>query len=300
MRYGEYLRSIGHPEEAVAFAAAVQEQQSVKSLIFRDNPRTYWGMGGKSYQLFGAWVANFLLIAGVLFSLAFAGIFKLIYKFSPRLQKGEPLQKSAAWGVIAGLVSPLLAVMVSLSTIGLGFGSESALLFASAVVIVALVASPFLLRFSWREIRHGQLVMAATWFSLAALACTSLTCVLFAQGISSVLEVIYGLSGGNAGVDAMKIASPWFLGGIVLSVPLGLLGLFGIFSKILRVPFAAGVTRGMRAMAVPLACVLTLCWGGVLLYTLGHERAAIAEMEQMATVGEAQYMAEILGKPFPK
>ncbi|MBC8142812.1 MAG: hypothetical protein H7Y38_15415, partial [Armatimonadetes bacterium] len=69
--------------------------------------------------------------------------------------------------------------------------------------------------------------------------------------------------------------------------------LFGVFSKILRVPFAAGVTRGMRAMAVPLAAVLTLLWAGAFLLALRHENAAIREMETMNRVGEIQHLKTV-------
>ena len=64
-------------------------------------------------------------------------------------------------------------------------------------------------------------------------------------------------------------------------------------------PVAAGVTRGMRAMAVPLAYVLLLAWGGCLLTTLRHETRAIHEVERVTQIGEARMCAEIMGMPFP-
>ncbi|MBC7808626.1 MAG: hypothetical protein H7145_21035, partial [Akkermansiaceae bacterium] len=138
-RYVDYLRSIGHPEEATAFTAAVTHTDFLKSLFKRANAKTYWGFEGKTFQLFGAWCANFLLIAGVLFSLVFAGIFKLVYKFSPRFQKSEPLQKSAKWGLSVGLLFPLIAGAVVLSTVGLWVEQDQAAMIAFGVGAICLV-----------------------------------------------------------------------------------------------------------------------------------------------------------------
>ncbi|MBC7806971.1 MAG: hypothetical protein H7145_12560, partial [Akkermansiaceae bacterium] len=299
-RYVDYLRSIGHPEEATAFTAAVVHTDFLKSLFKRANARTYWGFEGRTFQLFGAWSANLLLIAGVLFCLVFAGIFKLVYNFSPRLQKSEPLQKSAKWGLSVGLLFPLIAGAVVLSTVGLWVEQDQAAMIAFGVGAICLVVPSLLLRLSGREVGHGVLVMVATWVSLAALVGAGIACMLLARGVLSMMGMFTSPSGDDSGVNMMKMVTPWALGAMVLSVPLGLLTLFGVFSRMLRVPFAAGVTRGMRAMAVPLACVLTLAWSGTLLYTLRHERAAIVEMEQMATMGEMQYLKKIDVNPSKK
>lgn len=299
-RYADYMRSIGHPEEAVAFTAAIKNGDFLKTLFTRTSPKTYWGFEAKTYQLFGAWCANFLLIAGVLFSLAFAGIFKLVYKFSPRLQKGGTLQKSAKWGITVGLMLPFIAGAITLSAIGLWLEPDQAVMIGFVVGIMALAVPPFLLRFSRREFGHGLLVMLTTWGSLVALIAAGMGCTLFAQGMTGALGLLTSGSSEDGALDVMKVITPWAIGAMVLSVPMGLLLLFGVFSKILKVPFAAGVTRGMRAIAVPLACVLTLLWSGALMFTLRHERAAITEMEQMATMGEMQYLKQIDSNPAVK
>ncbi|MBC8134955.1 MAG: hypothetical protein H8F28_03600 [Fibrella sp.] len=302
-RYVAYLREIGHAEEATAFQNATLQGKSVKNLWYEGQSLTYWGFDSKTYQWLGAWFVNFLLIAGVLFSLVFAGIFKLVYKFSPRLQKGESLQKSARWGVTVGLALPLIAGLVTLSMIGLWLEPDYAMLVASVTGITALVAPPFMLRLSVRETGHGMMVMLATIGSLAALIGAGAMCGLFAQSVLEMVGLLTAVPGGDVDAAQKSVEEAvrlWAVGGIVLSVPLGLLALFGVFSKILRVPFAAGVTRGMRAMAVPLACVLTLLWAISFLYTLRHERAAMQEMERMAAIGEAKYIAGILKRSFPQ
>jgi hypothetical protein len=167
---------------------------------------------------------------------------------------------------------------------------EQGVVIASVSILLSLVVPPFILRLSGAETRHGLLVVVATFGSFGALVGAGVGCMLFAQGILGVFGMLTNF---DTDKDVLKMLTPWAVGAMVLSVPLGLLLLFGIFSKMLKVPFAAGVTRGMRAMAVPLACVLTLAWSGTLLYTLRHERAAIAEMRQMVAIGEMQYLKQI-------
>ncbi len=292
--YGTYLGSIGHPEEAVAVANAIKEGDTLKALRSDVSPRLYWGISPRTMQLFGAWFADFLLLAGVLFSLVFAGIFKLVYRFSPRLQKGEALQKSAIWGVCAGVFLPIVASMAVIADVGLLLGPDLTTKIAFASAAIGLIAPPLFLKLTLREVGHGLLVMLATIASLAALIGMGTVCNLFGQGMTSAL----GISGHQTQEDVPreaveKIIAPWVFGLMIASVPLGLLALFGVFSRILRVPFAAGVTRGMRAMAVPLSCVLVILWSGAFLFTLHHERAAIREMERITSIGEMQYMREV-------
>lgn len=289
--YTEYLRSIDHPEEATAFNAAIADNRSLKALFTQIHPKTYSGLEGKMDQLFAGWIASFLLIISVLFSLTYAGIFKLVYKFSPRLQKGEPLQKSARWGVATGLLLPVIAGLGMLLAVLLGRKPDQSGPFAFVSVTIFLLVPPLLLRLSWREVGHGLLVLLATVGSIAALIGTGMACAPFLQAVSTTLGMIIVTEG--EGAEKLRTIAPRGLGAIVVSVPLGLLALFGIFSMILRVPFAAGVTRGMRAMAVPMACVLTLLWSGAFLFTYHHERAAIQEMEQMVAIGERQYLQQI-------
>ncbi len=298
-RYAAYLRSVGHPEEADAFTQAIAEGEKARTVWNGGISNTYMGLETKTYQLFGAWCADFLLIAGVVFSVGFAGIFKLIYRFSPRLQKGEPLQPSARWGVAVGLVTPLLLGGIGLSSLDWWLEPGQALLVAAMIGFTLLVLVPLSMRLSVRAIGHGLLVLLATLASIGVLIGVGALTVsgLLSQMVSDTWQLFHTLSPEEKSlVDAVR---PWAIGGLVLSVPLALLALFAVFSKILRVPVAAGVTRGMRAMAIPLACVLALLWSGSLVYTAKHEHAAIAEMNRIVEQGEVQYMARLAGQPLP-
>ena len=293
--YVASLRANSHTDEATAFTQAVAETERLHAVWYRANPETYYGFENKTRQFVAAWVADFLLLAGVLFSLVFAGIFKLVYRFSPRLQKGEALQPSARWGVTLGLALPVIAGAIALGTISLLLAPDAAVLVGFAVAVATIAVPPFLMRLGWRGFAHGLLVMLGTWASLAALVGAGYICFTSARTVIETFNMMTSLGDTNdaAWGSAVRTATPWIIGLCVLSVPLGLLALFGVFSKILRVPFAAGVTRGMRSMAVPLAAFLTLLWAGAFVVTLRHENAAIREIETMNRVGEIQYLRTV-------
>lgn len=300
--YLAYLQKIGHPEEAKAYEEARAQGKYVKTLWDDARHRTYWGFGEKTYRLFGAWCVSFLMIAGAVFSLTFAGIFKVIYRFSARVRKGEPLQKSAVWGVASGSLLALIAGVFALSGTE-HFDAGHVVGTFLGLCVVLFVLPPFLLRLSVRDAGHGFLVALATWGFVAVLVGAAAICGVFARPIGDMVAWFAVLSGDVDGTSQTLVKGSErikLVAGMILSVPFALIGIFGVCSKILRVPLATGVTRGMRAAAVPLAAVLALCWAGTLIYTLNHERAATREMERMMAVGEAQYMAEVIGKPFPK
>ncbi|MBC8137443.1 MAG: hypothetical protein H8F28_16300 [Fibrella sp.] len=310
--YVAYLQSAGHPEEATAFAAASRDGDATKQIVKEGMKRTYMGFGDKTFRLLASWYGDILLLTGVLSSLTFAGIFKLIYKFSPRLQKSEVLQTSARWGVMLGLVLPLLVGVAGLTTTqywgenDLDFRIAPEILCGAVFIagVLLLVVPPLACRLSAKSIGHGLLVMLGTTGTLVAIGSVgAATWYMFAGPIGAV-GLIQGLSGGDPdGESGTKniwgIILPIVISMVMLSSPVVLLAVFAGFSRMLRVPVAAGVTRGMRAMAVPLACVLLLGWGVCLVSTLKHENAAIAEMKRVGQVGEPRLHAELLGRTYP-
>jgi hypothetical protein len=308
-KYIAYLRSAEHPEEAAAFAAASRDGDAVKA-IFKDGmERTYMGFGEKTFRLMACWYGCVLLLAGVLSSLMFAGIFKLIYKFSPRLQKSEPLQTSARWGVMLGLTLPCPAGLAALT--GTEYWTDNSLeiwitpdVLCGAVFGIALlllVVPPIACRLSGRSIGHGLLVLLGTVGTLALMGAVGAATWFMFAGPVGAASLLQGLSaappdGETTPMNTWAILLPMIISLVMLSLPVVLLAVFAGISRMLRVPVAAGVTRGMRAMAVPLACVLLLGWGVYLLATLKHENAAIAEMKRTGTIGEPRLQAEILAE----
>jgi hypothetical protein len=309
--YVNYLRSVSHPEEARAFAAAIAGGDAIRRNSADAMDRTYHGFGEKTFRLFSRWYADMLLLAGVLSSLAFAGIFQLVYKFSPRLQQGEVLQTSARWGLMLGLAIPSLIAVATLTTTqywadnDLDIWAPSPVVLGStfAVGVMLLVGPPIVCQMSWKAIGHGLLVMLATAATLPVFgAVAGATWYMFAGPINATgLLQSFAVDGSQQDVtkNLWAILIPTIISLVMLSLPLVFLAAFAGFSRMLRIPVAAGVTRGMRAMAVPLACVLLLGWAVCLVFTLKHENAAIAELKRMGQVGEPRMQAELLGREYP-
>ncbi len=308
-RYVAYLLSVGHPEEAAAFAAVNRHGDAIKAIW--KNGRTYMGFGEKAFRLLAGWYGCILLIAGALYSLTFAAIFKLVYRFSPRLQKGEPLQTSARWGVMLGLTLPVLVMGAAVAA-----PSASDLVCGGALITAALllIVPPALCRLSAKSVGHGLLVLSGTLGTLAVVVSVGAATWHMYSGLIGPSGLVQSLYGGDPvqviyqgnhpeelgdTKNVWGIIVPTVISILMLSLPVVLLGVFALFSRMLHIPVAAGVTRGMRAMAVPLACVMVIGWGTCLLFTLNHEEAAIREMKRFGEVGENSMQAELLGRTYP-
>jgi len=86
--------------------------------------------------------------------------------------------------------------------------------------------------------------------------------------------------------------------GLSLFVPLLSLTILAIASKAERIPVATGVGRGIRRLALPLASLLFLVYGGLLCVTVRQEAAMDQSLQRMAQ-HEGNYLAELVGKPWP-
>lgn len=149
------------------------------------------------------------------------------------------------------------------------------------------------------------MVMVGTLCTLAVVGTVGVATWHMFSGPIGAVTMIQGLSGGDPEGESSGTKNLWgillpiIISVVMLSLPIVLLAVFAGFSRMLRIPVASGVTRGMRAMAVPLACVMILGWGVCLVSTLRQENAAIAELKQFGKVGEPRMQAELLGRAYP-
>ena len=303
-RYADYLHDIGHADEGTAFLQAIANGAAQKEIWRKGSPHTYTGFGDKMIGLMLSWAGNIVLLAGTVFALGFAGIFALVYKFSPRLQRNGILQKSARWGVCMGLLLAAAGVATFFATQANLLSPEFDTNEIVITTAVLLALSPFLLRLSPKEIGHGALVMVATAAAVALVIALIGTVIAVFSGFSTSAQMLNGAMSSSPDdapqAPAWLLAVPVVFAGVMALLPVLMLALFALFSRMLKIPVAAGVTRGTRSMAVPLACLLLLAWGGCLFNTLRHENAAIAEMKRMAEIGEIRAVAEATGQPFPR
>jgi hypothetical protein len=71
-----------------------------------------------------------------------------------------------------------------------------------------------------------------------------------------------------------------------------------VVSKFCRVPISVGVARALRGLAVPVASVLVVIYGLLLLPTLRSEAALQYSMDRTIQ-NEGKYLAEVAGKTWP-
>lgn len=298
-RYVAYLRAIGHPEEATAFHAAVAQGEALRENAKKGIPASYFSFDKKTYPLIAWWCADAVLLSGASCALFFAAVFKLVYRFSPRLQNGEPLQASARWGIACGLVIPSISVAVMAGVLSHHLPRDYSLVGGLVVGAFAMIVPPVVLRFTRWQVGHGLIVLLSTFGVMSALIGTDSAYWFSSASIPQMLNSMMVIDS-HARQGAAQLSLLWLTGGAMLSVPLLLLGAFAVFSRMFKVPVAAGVTRGMRAVAVPLACLFVLAWAGCLIPTLRHENAALKELRRIVEVGETQTFAELLGKRLPQ
>ena len=80
--------------------------------------------------------------------------------------------------------------------------------------------------------------------------------------------------------------------------PLLLLLTSGIKALLRHLPLSVGLVEGFRDTAPPLACALTLLYGGLTLWTVHQENAVNSGLER-SLHGEGQYLAAQTGRPWP-
>jgi hypothetical protein len=73
----------------------------------------------------------------------------------------------------------------------------------------------------------------------------------------------------------------------------------GTLSLLWRVPLSVGVTRGMRGLAVPMACVLLLGFAVLAPFVI-REESAIEEALRRTVQHEGRYLSELAGKTWPQ
>jgi len=99
----------------------------------------------------------------------------------------------------------------------------------------------------------------------------------------------------------MDVACPYWSDRLPMlgaAIPLFTAGLLAICSLILRVPLVAGLVRGFRGAALPLACLLVLVYAGCLLVTAGHDQA-VQEQTPSLRVQEGPVLAARAGLEWP-
>lgn len=105
------------------------------------------------------------------------------------------------------------------------------------------------------------------------------------------------LGGRATSADDME-SLPYFLAYLTFTVPFLTISTLESISKRCKVPTATGVGRGLRRLAVPIACVLTLLYGGIVLATAQKE-ARFDALLQSSVRHEGRFLAATIGQEWP-
>lgn len=85
---------------------------------------------------------------------------------------------------------------------------------------------------------------------------------------------------------------------ISLAVPLLIVCVLGVISRLHRVPISAGVGRGLRGVVVPMACILMLLYGGTVMATAREEARENSRLQRLVQ-HEGRYYVEASGGVWP-
>ena len=84
-----------------------------------------------------------------------------------------------------------------------------------------------------------------------------------------------------------------------LAVPCLTLVVLTSVCLIRRIPLAVGLVRGFRTATLPIACLLAVVYGGMVLGTARQERVVSHGLAQMRQQGVGPYYASLIGQPWP-
>ncbi len=296
--YCAYLQRAGHGGDIPAARAEFEAGRQVDAVSSR-----IWGgsmspresdvspFGKPLTQLFRGWIATLIVLANALWTLIFGGLALLLTRL-PIVRDAHPLPLWARLSLLATLVLSLLALGPTLADTP---GTDGLVTVTIILGLIATSISAIFLRRHRRAIGRGLALCAAAYTAL---------CLLFAlvgwqaRGIWSVIGFSHSWDSGGISdsvtrgqVHGESIAS-------ALAAPLLALLVLAVASLVRRVPLAAGMAQGLRRAALPLACLLVLAYGGLILGLARQEsRINGSLMRQMQ--GEGRYLAELTHQTWP-
>lgn len=289
--YATYLERIGRPDEARWIKAELAAGAQGKAICRLASDKSVYSV--ETLARLVAWSgASLYTLISAFWMFGLGGLAALLYRRSPGLRNGEPLSSGARRAIGLGFTVVLVVLVSRFWAVALRSPAatipEFALLLLLTVAPVAMLLT---------HARRGFFrVWATTVGTLCALGGIALwqahVGVETIQGFQTFVSYEQNVADNTYALMQMVVA----LG--VLAVPVFVASALAIASRIVRVPAAAGVTRGLRGLAVPIGCGLLLLYGALALGTAREEAQAINASKRMVQ-HEGRYLAEIAGQPWP-
>nr|CAA9232912.1 hypothetical protein AVDCRST_MAG63-1050 [uncultured Armatimonadetes bacterium] len=281
--YRDYLVRSGHGEEGRYFAEEDRMRSEMRAIYTKAEASTEYGLGSLR-KLAAWWGTGLLTLVSALWLVAGGVAASLIFRFSARVQDGRPMSPGARRGAVVGLA----AAPVCLGLLP----PESWWWLAVSLTGAAAIGVAFASR-RGRDALPGWRAFAT---SGAAVAASGMAVTRQANGATAFWIARTDPSAGSTvGADGVTML---LMTALVLAVPLFLLCVGAVISRIVRVPVSVGLARGLRRLAVPGACVLLIVYGGIATATARMEarmRDAVAQQVRH----EGRYYAGIAGAAWP-
>ncbi len=293
-QFDAYLERIGHTSEIDAFHTEQRANDEVKDLIRRG--LATGPFDNSLHNLICWWFADLMTLSNLLWLLVFGGLAALALR-NRRLQSGQALSRHVRLALPLGLIGGALAAPAVLAGVSPYFlniadGDRISMLFTGLAPALLLLVLPAKTGME-RKQRMGM-------FGGSLLAGILLTGFYFWQthgigGIACLTQVYANLSNENGqGGPYLTDVAPWGTADVSILI----LSVAAIISRACRVPLSVGLARAFRGLAAPLAAVLLLAYGGMMLGTIRAEATVQYGLERTVE-NEGQYIADLIGKLSP-
>ena len=306
--YLAYLETIGHADEARWTETEFDAGRQVRAVWQKGLHRSI--IGTPVLDL-AAWWAWDLLVLGNLFYVLVLGTLAGLLARTYWARSGSPLpvavRRGTATGVGAaalvglGIAQPLAGdpeLATSISFVSVLLLAGGVLLFGAALLRQRRTGSAG--KRGW-GVRTG-LTAALSAFVVALLTGTLISAL--GRGPHALLQIVTALHGLSSSDESgttnsmLHLPSPPLVTLATVAAPLALVLLLGVASRIARVPFFVGLVRGLRGLALPVACGLILVYGLLVLGTVRQE-ARVSEGLRQTLAHEGRYLARLTGESWP-
>lgn len=307
--YQDYVRRIGHPEEARWIGAESEAGLRVQAIIapLESAPEDSVLVRPIRY-LFFRWFGCVAALLSAFWVLLLGGVAAWAAR---RLGPDPaPLPTDIRWAVTAGALDVAALVMVAVSSpysfpLFVPWAGEQSDPFSIAALLL-LVAGPtaVILRLVLTRRQRPHVRRGLVTFLLALAVPLAVLALIGRQAHGPQCLVALGnemfvLSGSPDRLGHQNaLPVPLACLAVALAVPLLLLLILAVRSRARRVPLAAGVLQGFRTAFVPIACALVLLYGVLALGTLRQERRVAVGLARTIK-DEGPYLAEQRGQPWP-
>jgi len=295
-QFDDYLARVGRTTEMDAFHAEQQADDEVRDLIAHSEGYLRFD---QLQSLLVWWFVDLITLSNILWLFVFGGLAVLFLR-NRRLQSGQALPGHARLALPLGLIGGALtapSLLTWLSPYFQNIAAED----RNSMLLMGLAPALFLLAKPAKTGRERKARLGS--FGAGLLAGALLNGLYFWQlrgfaAIASLMQVFNNLSGSSSPVGPggpdLTGAVPWS----TACVSLLILIVASIISRACRVPISVGLARAFRGLMAPIAALLFLAYGGMMLTTYRAEAAVQYSLDR-AIDNAVQYVAELSGKQLP-